>query len=57
MNKVLKSSFALALAGALALTLAGCSLFGPSKARSYSCDRGTCSGSGAMDHSGQATQT
>ena len=52
MNKVLKSSFALALA----LTLAGCSLFGPSKARSYSCDRGTCSGSGAMDHSGQASQ-
>ena len=53
MNSVLKRFVALALAGGLVLALAGCSLFGPSKANSYTCDRGTCSSSVAMNHCGQ----
>lgn len=55
MNRVLMRSFALALAGALALMLAGCSLFGPSKTRSYTYDRGICNGCGAS-HGGQSSQ-
>lgn len=56
MNSVLKRFVALALAGGLVLAFAGCSLFGPSKANSYTCDRGTCSSSGAMNHGGQTPQ-
>ena len=53
-KKIITQSVKVALtAGALAAALTGCCLFGPSKGRHCSCDRGTCNGCGPAAHAVQ----
>lgn len=53
MNTTLKKSLAVALTALTLATLTGCCLFGPSKGRHCSCDRGTCNGCEPAAHAVQ----
>ena len=53
MNTTLKKSLAVALTALTLAALTGCCLFGPSKGRHCSCDRGTCNGCGPAAHAVQ----